>query len=99
MQPAFDMLGWIFNRHSNGNVLIAKIDATENDAPIEFGNHVDVYPTLLFKMAGASSPEVYRGDRSFDAMSHFVLTECKKGGLDKAIVSRLEEDIDEVVMD
>lgn len=46
------------------SVVIAKLDATANDFPPEFG--VTGYPTLYWKAAGATKPEKYSGAREVD---------------------------------
>ena len=55
----YDTLGAEFAEDSN--VVIAKVDATENDTPAK----VEGFPTLIFYPAGAkANPITYDGDRS-----------------------------------
>ena len=63
----YDTLGAEFADDSN--VVIAKVDATENDTPAK----VEGFPTLIFYPAGAkANPITYDGDRSVEAMAAFI---------------------------
>ena len=50
------------------NVVIAKIDATENDTPEE----IKGFPTLIFYPKGESKGEKYSGERNADAIIQFI---------------------------
>lgn len=53
-------------------ILIAKMDANENDIPAEAGFRVQGFPTIKFKAAGSSSFIDYEGDRSLESFLDFV---------------------------
>jgi len=72
LAPKYDKLGEEFKDDSN--VVIAKVDATENDTPAR----IEGFPTLIFYPAGAkSNPVNYEGDRTVEAMAEFVRTNRK----------------------
>jgi len=82
LAPKFDKLGESFK--PNENVVIAKIDATENDTPVE----IKGFPTLMFYPADdKQNPLTYEGDRTEQAMAQFVRENAatlKKGAAPKA---------------
>ena len=52
-------------------MVIAKVDATENDTPAK----IQGFPTLIFYPAGKKdSPIPYEGDRTPSAMADFIRT-------------------------
>lgn len=67
LAPKYDTLGEEFATDSN--IVIAKVDATENDTPAK----IEGFPTLIFYPAGdKKNPVSYDGDRSVEAMSAFI---------------------------
>jgi len=82
LTPKYEKLGAKFA--GNPNVIIAKIDATENDHPAD----VEGFPTIIFYPAGAKdAPIPYEGDRTTDAMYKFVV----KNGKAAAPAAKAEE--------
>jgi protein disulfide-isomerase A1 len=81
LAPKYDKLGAEFAKTES--VVIAKIDSTENDVPVE----VRGFPTLmLFTAADKANPIPYEGDRDVAAMAKFIrskaTTLAKSGGDD-----------------
>jgi len=67
LAPKFEELAKEFKPHSS--IVIAKIDATENDTPAD----IKGFPTLLFYPSGGkSNPLTYKGERSKQAMSDWI---------------------------
>ena len=67
LAPKWEELGGMFA--DNDNVVIAKVDATENDTPAK----VQGFPTLIFYPAGKKDqPMPYEGDRTPAAMADFI---------------------------
>jgi len=68
LAPKYDELGKRFA--GNDKVVIAKVDATENDTPAKISG----FPTLIFYPAGdKSNPINYDGERTTDAMYNWIL--------------------------
>merc|ERR1711964_725086 len=68
LAPEYDALGEIFA--DRDDVVIAKIDATENDTP----ENISGFPTLIFYPRGdnAAKGEKYEGARTKDGMVKFL---------------------------
>lgn len=67
LAPKYDELGAVFA--GVDSVVIAKVDATENDTPID----IKGFPTLiLFTAADKANPITFSGDRSVSAMEKFI---------------------------
>ena len=67
LAPKWEELGGLFA--DNDHVVIAKVDATENDTPAK----IQGFPTLIFYPAGRKeSPIPYEGDRTPTAMADFI---------------------------
>ena len=67
LAPKFDKLGEMFA--DTPSVVIAKVDATENDTPVDIRG----FPTLMFYPANdKANPLTYEGDRTEQAMAAFV---------------------------
>jgi len=67
LAPKWEELGDMFA--DNDNVVIAKVDATENDTPAK----VQGFPTLILYPAGKKEqPVPYEGDRTPAAMADFI---------------------------
>ena len=76
LAPKYDKLGEMFK--ANANVIIAKVDATANDTPVD----IKGFPTIKFYPAGdKSNPLTYDGERSEDAMFEYI----KKNGKATAV--------------
>ncbi|WWD09691.1 protein disulfide-isomerase domain [Kwoniella europaea PYCC6329] len=65
---------------TNSNIVIAQMDATENDIPPAAPFKVQGFPTLKFRAAGSSEFIDYNGDRSLDSLVEFVETHRKSTG-------------------
>jgi len=77
LAPKFDKLGESFA--STPSIVIAKVDATENDTPVDIRG----FPTLMFYPANdKANPLTYEGDRTEQAMAAFVRENAStlKGG-------------------
>jgi len=67
LAPKFDKVGESFA--DTDSIVIAKIDATENDTPVDIRG----FPTLMFYPADdKQNPLTYEGDRTEQAMAQFV---------------------------
>ncbi|PRT52548.1 Protein disulfide-isomerase [Wickerhamiella sorbophila] len=67
MSPVYDQLGLAF---ADSNVVIAKLDHTENDVPLPIRS----YPTIYFFRAGEKEPILYEGTRTLEDMAEFIKT-------------------------
>ncbi|WWD17618.1 protein disulfide-isomerase domain [Kwoniella shandongensis] len=75
LAPIWDVLGEKYGK--NSNVIIAQMDATENDIPPAAPFRVQGFPTLKFRPAGSSEFIDYTGDRSLESLIEFVETNKK----------------------
>ena len=66
LAPEYEKVGAAFKEVEN--VVIAKIDATENDTPEE----IKGFPTLIFYPKEQSKGEKYNGERTAEAIIEFV---------------------------
>ncbi|KIR38827.1 protein disulfide-isomerase domain [Cryptococcus deuterogattii 99/473] len=89
LAPIWDTLGEKYA--NNANIIIAQMDATENDIPPSAPFRVQGFPTLKFRPAGSSEFIDYTGDRSLDSLVEFVETH-RKSGADVAEEEWEEED-------
>jgi protein disulfide-isomerase A1 len=74
MVPTFEELGEKFK--DDDNVIIGNFNASDNDSPLDIGG----YPTLYYFPAskdGKKEPIQYKGERTADAMSEFILEHRK----------------------
>jgi len=71
LAPIYEKLGELFE--TNNNIVIAKIDATENDLPSNAGITIEGFPTIfLFQANPSNKPIAYEGDRSLDDLVNFI---------------------------
>jgi protein disulfide-isomerase A1 len=89
LAPKYEKLGESFK--ASESIVIAKIDATENDTPVDIRG----FPTIMFYPADdKANPLTYEGDRTEQAMAQFVrenASTLKKAGGAKAAGSGHDE--------
>jgi len=73
LAPTYKEIAEAINE-TNDKVLIARMDATENDIPASSPwNNLEGFPTvILFKADDKNTPVVYEGDRSKDSIIEFL---------------------------
>jgi len=71
LAPIWDSLAERYDA-AKDTLLIAKMDATENDLPPSVPFRVSGFPTLKFKPAGSRDFVDYEGDRSLESLIEFV---------------------------
>jgi len=76
LKPIWDTLGEHYAAVKD-RVIIAKIDAPENDLPPTLPFRVAGFPTLKFKPAGSKDWIDYDGDRSLESLIAFVNENAK----------------------
>lgn len=76
LKPTWDQLGEKYAAVKD-KLVIAKMDATENDIPPSAPFRVAGFPTLKFKPAGGREFIDYEGDRSFESLVEFVEKNAK----------------------
>ncbi|KAF8639921.1 hypothetical protein AX17_001172 [Amanita inopinata Kibby_2008] len=76
LKPTWDSLGERFADRKD-RILIAKIEATENDLPPSVPLHISGFPTIKFKPAGTRDFIDYDGDRSLESLVAFVEEHAK----------------------
>ncbi|KAL5530128.1 PDI1 [Sanghuangporus sanghuang] len=76
LKPTWDSLG---ERYANvkNRLIIAKMDATENDLPPSVDFRIQGFPTLKFKPAGTREFIDFNGDRSLESLIEFVEENAK----------------------
>jgi protein disulfide-isomerase A1 len=76
LKPTWDSLG---SRYADikDRIVIAKMDATENDLPPSVPFKVAGFPTIKFKAAGGREFVDYDGDRSLESLIAFVEEHAK----------------------
>lgn len=62
---------------SNTHVVIAKMDGTANESPVE-GFDWSGFPTIFWVKAGATTPERYNGARTLEGLMEFVKKNASK---------------------
>eukprot|EP00490_Sorites_sp_Unknown_P008661 CAMPEP_0114672498 /NCGR_PEP_ID=MMETSP0191-20121206/43023_1 /TAXON_ID=126664 /ORGANISM="Sorites sp." /LENGTH=467 /DNA_ID=CAMNT_0001935011 /DNA_START=61 /DNA_END=1464 /DNA_ORIENTATION=- len=70
LAPEYEKVGEAFK--SVDDVLIAKVDATENDTPEE----IKGFPTLIFYPKGSKEGKKYNGDRTAEAIIQYIKDEA-----------------------
>ncbi|KAK0491080.1 protein disulfide isomerase [Armillaria novae-zelandiae] len=88
LKPTWDNLADHFASQKD-KILIAKMEATENDLPPSVPFRVQGFPTLKFKPAGGREWLDYEGDRGFDSLVAYV-TEHAKNDLTEVVVPEEE---------
>lgn len=73
LAPIWEELGEKFVNSKN-DILIAKMDANENDIPPAAGFRVQGFPTIKFKAAGSKEFIDYEGDRSLESFLEYIET-------------------------
>ncbi|KLO15685.1 protein disulfide isomerase [Schizopora paradoxa] len=76
LKPTWDSLAERYEGVKD-RLVIAKMDATENDLPPSVDFRVSGFPTLKFKPAGEKSFVDYNGDRSLESLIEFVEAQAK----------------------
>ncbi|EIW76142.1 disulfide isomerase, partial [Coniophora puteana RWD-64-598 SS2] len=76
LKPIWDSLGDHFESVKD-SVVIAKMEATENDIPPSVPFRISSFPTLKFKPAGSKEFLDYDGDRSLESLIAFVEESAK----------------------
>jgi len=76
LAPIWDTLAERYEAAKEG-LLIAKMDATENDLPPSVPFRVAGFPTLKFKPAGSRDFVEYEGDRSLESLIEFIEATAK----------------------
>jgi len=66
LAPKWDALGEEFKE--TPSIVIAKVDATENDTPAD----IQGFPTIIYYPANNKNGLVYRGERTKEAFSSYV---------------------------
>ena len=96
LAPIWDTLGEKYA--GNKNIVIAQMDATENDIPPQAPFKVQGFPTLKFKPAGVNTFIDYNGDRSLESLIEFVEQNRRSAGgeeVEDVEEEEIEEDIPE----
>jgi len=76
LKPDWDRLGDKYATVKD-QIVVAKMEATENDLPPSVPFRVAGFPTLKFKPAGTKEWVDYEGDRSFESLVAFVEEHAK----------------------
>ena len=71
LKPTWDSLGDHYAAIKD-KIIIAKMEATENDLPASVPFKIQGFPTLKFKKAGTREFIDYEGDRSLENLIEFV---------------------------
>lgn len=74
LAPIYDEVGELYK---GSDIVIAKIDMTENDLPSSLPFTVDGYPTIKFRKAGSSEYMDYDGERTKEAFVEFLSKNAK----------------------
>ncbi|RUS27290.1 thioredoxin-like domain-containing protein, partial [Jimgerdemannia flammicorona] len=79
LAPVWEELAALISSNpANSNVVIAKMDGTENDLPVHVPFRLEGFPTLKLFKAGAEKEVInYNGDRSLEDLVEFLKTNAK----------------------
>lgn len=84
LAPIYDQLGQAF---AGSNVVIAKLDHTENDVPLQIRS----YPTIYFFRAGEKEPVLYEGTRTLEDLAEFIQTHSTSDINAKELLEKLAD--------
>jgi protein disulfide-isomerase A1 len=93
LEPIWVQLGEHLAKQGANDIVIAKMDGTENDIPEEGGFQVEGFPTLKYFKGGEVIE--YEGDRSFDDLVKFLNQHNSKGITIKAEAEEVAEEAKE----
>jgi protein disulfide-isomerase A1 len=95
LAPIWEELGQLYT--DDEDIVIAKMDGTENDIPPEGGFQVTGFPTLKFFKAGDNEIIDYNGDRSLESLKEFIAehTGVEKGSEEEAAPADETADADD----
>ncbi|EIM88466.1 disulfide isomerase [Stereum hirsutum FP-91666 SS1] len=93
LKPTWDSLGERFE-HVRDSLLIAKMEATENDLPASVPFRVAGFPTIKFKPAGSRDFIDYDGDRSLESLIAFVEENAKNPLVPKPAAAAQNETVE-----
>jgi len=65
--------------NSKDQIMIAKMDANDNDVPPAAGFRIQGFPTIKFKKAGTKEFIDYEGDRSLESFLEFIESNSVNG--------------------
>ncbi|OUM64207.1 hypothetical protein PIROE2DRAFT_51355 [Piromyces sp. E2] len=90
LAPTYIEIAEEINKTEGSKVLVARMDATENDIPASSPwNNLEGFPTvILFKADDKNTPIVYEGDRSKDSIYEFL----KKNAVNEVKVPEKKEE-------
>ncbi|KAL1408883.1 protein disulfide-isomerase precursor [Vanrija albida] len=91
LAPIWDQLG---EEYKGSNVVIAKMDAQENDLPADTPFQIQGFPTLKFRAAGTDEFIDYNGDRSLESLQEFIIENGKTASA-KEKRAAADADVDE----
>ncbi|KAF8914643.1 protein disulfide isomerase [Mucidula mucida] len=93
LKPTWDSVGDHF-ANVKDRVVIAKMEATENDLPPSVPFRISGFPTLKFKPAGGKSWLDYEGDRTLESLIAYVEENAKN-----SLEAKIEEVVGETAED
>jgi len=90
LAPIWESLGEKYT--ATNSVVIAQMDATENDIPPQAPFKVSGFPTLKFRPAGSSEFVDYNGDRSLESLIEFIEANRASSGGEELGKREVEEE-------
>jgi len=89
LAPTYIEIAKEINEAEGSKVLVARMDATENDIPASSPwNDLEGFPTVILFKAGDNTPIVYEGDRSKESIIDFL----KKNAVNEVKVAEKKEE-------